>query len=411
MFSSVFLNKYIVFGENLLRIGIYLGDIKKPASMGGLTLELSFVDELLKRDTNHEFVFYYFGKKGIFEDKENIKFVSLNYYKKPIFSFTPFHISFAKAPFVSLNHRLKNDNINVVYFLTPYLFEHIEIPYFAVIREVAHRILPHFPEYSTNAVFEKREKKLKLFLMGASRIITCNPIVKNDIKVLYDIIDENIEVISLPYPNWVKNSNENSEILKKHNLSKNSFILYPASFWTHKNHIRLILAAQIIKERNMNLKVVFSGIDRGNKKYLLNQVQKLDLTEDVLFLDYVEQSELMALYKNAFAVVYPSLAGPDSIVALEAIYFNCPVLISNHLGYNYQLKNSALYFNPLDESDILEKLDELTNTACLDELISNGKILINENQCKYYIDKFLNLMDDFYLTRQCWSLKESYNNK
>ena len=81
------------------------------------------------------------------------------------------------------------------------------------------------------------------------------------------------------------------------------------------------------------------------------------------------------------------------------------------MGYNYQLKNSALYFNPLDESDILEKLDELTNTACLDELISNGKILINENQCKYYIDKFLNLMDDFYLTRQCWSLKESYNNK
>ena len=58
------------------------------------------------------------------------------------------------------------------------------------------------------------------------------------------------------------------------------------------------------------------------------------------------------LYKNAYALVYPCLAGPDSISALEALYFNCPVLISNHLGYVQQLKKSALYFNPLD-ADIL----------------------------------------------------------
>ena len=28
-----------------------------------------------------------------------------------------------------------------------------------------------------------------------------------------------------------------------------------------------------------------------------------------------------------------------------------------------------------------------------------------------YIEKFLNIMDNFYLTRQCWSLEESYKNK
>ena len=93
-------------------------------------------------------------------------------------------------------------------------------------------------------------------------------------------------------------------------------------------------------------------MDRGNKKYLIKQVKDLKLEDEVLFLDYIPQEELASLYKNAYATVYPCLAGPDSIVALESMYFRCPVLISNHQGYNEQLKKAALYFNPLDEIDI-----------------------------------------------------------
>ena len=55
-----------------MRIGIYLGDIKKPDSVGELTFELSFVEELLKQDTAHEFVFYYFGQKQEFKEQESV---------------------------------------------------------------------------------------------------------------------------------------------------------------------------------------------------------------------------------------------------------------------------------------------------------------------------------------------------
>ena len=129
-----------------MKIGIYLGDIKKPQSVGDLTFELSFVEELLKQETTHEFVFYYFGKKQDFKEQENAKFVNLKYYKKPQIAINPISIKWHKTPYCSFNHRLKKDNINAVFFLTPYLHEHIEIPYFAAIRDVAHRILPHFPE-------------------------------------------------------------------------------------------------------------------------------------------------------------------------------------------------------------------------------------------------------------------------
>lgn len=396
-----------------MKIGIYLGDIKKPNSVGDLTFEMSFVEELLAQKTTHEFVFYYFGAKNIFnfDNKKNAKFVCLKYFNRARISLLPFKFKLDKKPIYSLNHRLKKDNINVVYFLTPYLHEHIEIPYFVTIRDVAHKILPHFPEFCTNSIVEKSEKKLNRFLTSATKIITCNSVAKNDIKTLYDVIDENIDIEPLPYPNWLKKVKCDDSVLQNYSLKKSGYVFYPAQYWTHKNHIRLILAAQIMKEQNINLKVVFSGIDRGNKSYLLKQTDNLDLNDEVIFLDYVSQEQLASLYKNAYAMIYPSLAGPDSLAALEAIYFNCPVLIADHLGYNQQLKKSALYFNPLDENDIVEKIQKLNDLATKDELYANGVNLIKESESLNYINKFLNLMDSFYLTRQCWSLEESYITK
>lgn len=394
-----------------MKIGIFLGDVKKPESVGDFTFELSFVEELLKQDTNHDFIFYYFGKKLPYKNQENAKFVNLKYYKKPEISFYPFAIKTYKTPLFSLNYRLKSDNVNAIFFLTPYLHEHIETPYFAAIRDVVHRIMPHFPEFAANSVFKRMDRKLNLFLLGATKILTCNQVVKNDIITLYDIIDENIEVLNLPHPNWMEKVKEDDNVLKWNNLEKNNYIFYPAQFWSHKNHIRLIHAAQLMKEQNINLKIVFSGLDRGNKNYLIKQTQKLDLEDSITFLDYVSQKELASLYKNAYALVYPCLAGPDSIAALEALYFNCPVLISDHLGYNQQLKKAALYFNPLDESDIVNKIQMLNDLAIKDDLIAKGQIIIKENTSQKYIDKFLNIMDSFYLTRQCWSLKESYRSK
>ena len=394
-----------------MKIGIYLGDYKKPESIGDLTFETTFINELLKRNCDHEFVVYYFGKKNLFTSRENIKFVNLKYFKKPIISLSQGEIKLSKIPIRSFNYRLKKDRINIVLFMTPYLHEHIELPYYCIIRDVAHRILPHFPEFNTTSIFERREKKLNTFLNSASRIITGNDIIKNDIKTLYDVIADNISTCPMPCPAWVENTKDNELILKENKLAKDSYILYPAQYWVHKNHIRLILASQILHEQNINLKIVFTGMDRGNKAYLQEQVEEMDLNEDTVFLDYLDRNQLSTLYKNAYCMVYPSLAGADSISALEALYFNCPVLISNHSGYRSQLKNSALYFNPLDENDIVEKIKTLNDVVIKNELIQNGQILIKENSIKNYMDKFLNIMDSFYLIRRCWSLKESYKNK
>ena len=394
-----------------MKIGIYLGDIKKAESIGDFTFEMTFINELLRRKSVHDFIVYYFGKKNLFKNQENVTFVSMSYFKKPSISLSAMKIETSKTPLYSLNYRLKRDNVNFVLFLTPYLHEHIELPYYCIIRDVAHRILPHFPEFNTTSIFEKKEKKLNAFLTSASKIITCNDVAKNDIKTLYDIISDNIITSPLSCPDWVEEANDDEHILRNNGLVKDGYILYPAQFWTHKNHIRLILASQIMQEQNINLKVVLTGQDRGNESYLKRQVEELDLADEVVFLNYINHDELSTLYKNAYCMVYPSLAGADSLAALEAMYYNCPVLISNHVGYNKQLGNAALYFNPLDESDIVEKIKSLNDLVIKEELLQNGQLLIKENSIRAYMDRFLGIVDSFYLTRRCWSLKESFKIK
>ena len=53
----------------------------------------------------------------------------------------------------------------------------------------------------------------------------------------------------------------------------------------------------------------------------------------------------------------------------------------------------------------------LNDIAFKDEMTAKGKLLIKENTSKKYVDNFLNIMDSFYLTRMCWSLEESYQEK
>src|SRR5205823_15069226 len=48
-----------------------------------------------------------------------------------------------------------------------------------------------------------------------------------------------------------------------------NYIFYPAQFWTHKNHVRILRAILHLKQKyNLRLPVVFAGSDQGNESYI-----------------------------------------------------------------------------------------------------------------------------------------------
>jgi glycosyltransferase involved in cell wall biosynthesis len=167
-----------------------------------------------------------------------------------------------------------------------------------------------------------------------------------------------------------------SDILKKWNLENGQFYFYPAQFWAHKNHYALVQAFAIVSQKNPSAKLVLSGSDKGNKKYIEELVSKLNLSEKVLFVGFISDEEVFALYKNAIALVMPTLLGPTNMPLLEAHALGCPVLCSNLQGHQKQMGDKAIYFDPLNPSDIADKMSGtiLRHPAYKDET-DYGKIL------------------------------------
>jgi len=95
---------------------------------------------------------------------------------------------------------------------------------------------------------------------------------------------------------------------------------------------------------------------------------------------FVDDYNLSALYKGAYAFVFPSLNEGFSITPLEAQSVGVPVVISDIPIHHEIFGDSALYFNPKSNLDLSEKLLTIERQQ---ELRHNLIMLGLENVKKY----------------------------
>ncbi len=109
--------------------------------------------------------------------------------------------------------------------------------------------------------------------------------------------------------------------IKNTSSAGSEYLLYPANFWSHKNHRLLLQSMFIFREKN-NLsptKLVFTGIDAGNKDHIVREAKAMNLSDYISFTGFIEQDELFHLYLGAKAILFPTLLGPTNIPPLEAL--------------------------------------------------------------------------------------------
>jgi glycosyltransferase involved in cell wall biosynthesis len=79
-------------------------------------------------------------------------------------------------------------------------------------------------------------------------------------------------------------------------------------------------------------RLLIVGPDSGLKAPMLKLLCKNDLNKDVTFVDFVEGTEKTDILRNAFMTIVPSRQEAMSLVALESIAQNTPVVASNNCG-------------------------------------------------------------------------------
>ena len=292
------------------------------------------------------------------------------------------------------NEFLSNNKIDLIYYLTPELYHPFNYPFIATHWDLGHKSMFAFPEVSMKNVFEKREIYHRKTLQKAFAIFVESEQSKKEL-IHFERINKD-RIFNLPlFPGKVVDLKVDDSlqktILENWKIENNKFYFYPAQFWAHKNHYGLILAFKKVVKIYPDLKLVLSGSDKGNLKYIKDVVSKNNLNDKVIFTGFVADEEIFTFYKNAISLIMPTYLGPTNMPLLEAYYLGCKVLCSDLTGHKEQMKENAIYFNPKDENDISKKMIESINSKneiIIDEkLIDSGFILNNHFKELYNIRK------------------------
>lgn len=219
------------------------------------------------------------------------------------------------------------------------------------------------------------------------KVITISQNTKNDL-IKYWNIDEN--KISVIYHGVEKNKIE----LPEQRIFEFPYILYVGARSDYKNFSRFAKAFNIVSEKEKDIRLVCTGLPFSKKER--DELHRLGLNEKTIHISATEL-EMAQLYNDAEMFVYPSLYEGFGMPILEAMVYDCPVVISNASCFPEIAEDAALYFDPLEVEDMAQKMLTLgVDTRLKKELIDKSrKRLTNfswEKSAKQHMDVYQSLL-------------------
>ena len=152
------------------------------------------------------------------------------------------------------------------------------------------------------------------------------------------------------------------------------FVFYPANFWKHKNHLRLLTAMARVKAPGNNIRLVCTGSLLGRETEWQEAVRAAGVAESVTHLGKVSRAEISWLYHHARALVFPSLFEGFGIPLLEAMQTNCAIACGRNTSQPDVARESALYFDASNPASIAAAILRITTDEPLrTELVAAGR--------------------------------------
>ena len=271
----------------------------------------------------------------------------------------------------------------------------IEIPAIVSIHDLMHEYEKHFPEVYDNGRYRYKHRHFVNVCKYAKGILVDSEYGKRQVHQSYLFPKD--KIYALPYiaPHYINFDQSIKELNTKYSLPP-KYVFYPAQFWHHKNHSKLIFAINDLRKKIPDISLVLVGTRKNAYKAVLKLVKELDLKKNVCFMGYVSDSDMSEFYKRARAMVMPTFFGPTNIPPLEAFVCGCPVGISNIYGMPEQVGDAALLFDPNSVNEIANVIKVLweDDELCA-KLASKGRVkALNWNQASFN-KRFKNIIFNF----------------
>lgn len=234
----------------------------------------------------------------------------------------------------------------------------------------------YYPEHFTRATRVWRHTTNRLLTGRASRILCESHFVERDIIRHFGVPPSRIAVVPAPPISELGGHDVKTlpfaDVRAKFDLPE-TYVFYPAQFWPHKNHRRLVEAFARLTDTHPDCGLVLTGRANGQYDTVVKRAQDLGIHSKIRFLGYVELAELAAVYRGATVVAIPTLFESISLPVYEAFSLGAAVCASNVVALPEQIGDAGLLFDPLSVDDIAAKIcDLLANPTLRHQLIERG---------------------------------------
>lgn len=217
----------------------------------------------------------------------------------------------------------------------------------------------------------------RLLVENSALVVVPTSFVKEKVMDYCKVPESKIRVLfSIPEINSRREESVASlNMVRERFILPPKFLFFPSMIADVKNHLTLVKAMRILKDKGVVVSLVMSGTitDRKLFEEIMRQVSELGLTEDVRHVGFVSEEEKVALYKLATCLIMPSVGESWSLPIWESFYLDCPVVASNAFDLPEQIGNAGLLFDPFNVEDMAEKIYAIwTDEQLRQELVKKG---------------------------------------
>lgn len=225
----------------------------------------------------------------------------------------------------------------------------------------------HYPDLWTSKQLSYVKKLHTKWILKSDVIVVSSYAAKNDLLTQYHNFEDKVKVlhfVSQPQ-NDLKSieANFNTEDLG----FKGNFFYLPNQFWSHKNHIIVFKAINVLKKKGLDVLLVTTGSHNdyrdGGQHFgkLLQYVKDNDLEKNILFLGLIPYDKVFSLMNNSLSIINPSYFEGWSSTVEESKSIDKTIILSDIPVHREQDPVRGIYFNPDDENELANILESVWN--------------------------------------------------
>ncbi|MBI5300725.1 MAG: glycosyltransferase family 4 protein [Chloroflexi bacterium] len=236
-------------------------------------------------------------------------------------------------------------------------------------------IFQFFPEYHLPLNRWFLTNAMPHFLRRADAIIAVSECTKRDAIRFYNLPPEKITVIHEAADPALRPVDDPALIANvcARYADNQPFLLFVSTIEPRKNIRAIVDALRVLREHGITHRLLIVGRKGWLYQPTFDHVSQTGMENAVLFLDFVPDADLRALYAACDTFVFPSLYEGFGLPPLEAMACGAPVIASNTSSLPEVLGDAALFVNPREVGEIANAIERvICDPALRDELRAKG---------------------------------------